>query len=34
MGIYISIDTNDSTVDATQISNWYTEVQMPKEIVG
>ena len=32
--IYFYIDTNDSTVDATQISNWYTEVQMPKEIVG
>lgn len=30
--IYFYIDTNDSTVEATQITNWYTEVQMPKEI--
>ena len=30
--IYYYIDTNDSTVDQTQVSNWYTEVQMPKEI--
>ena len=30
--IYFYIDTDDSTVDATQVSNWYTEVQMPKEI--
>ena len=32
--IYFYIDTNDSTVEDTQITNWYTEVQMPKEITG
>lgn len=30
--IYFYIDTNDSTADAEQIANWYTEVQMPEEL--
>lgn len=30
--IYHFIDTDDTTVDATAISKWYTEVQMPIEI--
>ncbi|WP_286315887.1 major tail protein [Romboutsia ilealis] len=30
--IYHYIDTNDTTVEQTQITKWYTEVQMPIEI--
>lgn len=29
--IYFYIDTNDPTVDQTQVTGWYTEVQFPKE---
>lgn len=32
--IYFYIDTDDSTVDATQVSGWYTEVQTPKEMTA
>lgn len=28
--IYFFIDTNDATVDQTQVTGWYTEVQKPK----
>ncbi|TAN66617.1 hypothetical protein WS9_009905 [Paraclostridium sordellii 8483] len=30
--IYFFIDTNDPTVDQTQITKWYQEVQFPKEL--
>lgn len=30
--VYFYIDTNDPTVDQTQVSNWYTEVQKPTEL--
>lgn len=30
--IYHFIDTDDSTVDDTQKSNWFTEVQFPIEL--
>ena len=30
--VYFYIDTNDPTVDQTQVTNWYKEVQFPQEV--